>query len=521
MSQSGSLNNGSTNSILEFTGGTGTSGTFPVAPNAFGQISLSSTDGTVTIVGGVNSIDLSAASGVFTVTGNSGTATPVASNIDVITANATVQFVGSGDTITQDFGLNNLVLGSSLPALTTGDFSVGLGNEALASLTSGANNTAVGYQALTANQISNNNTAIGWKSLTAYTGTLGANTGVGLNSLLKLTTGSNNTCVGVSAGANILTGSDNTFIGNSSGISLNAAESSNIMIENDGTLGDNNTIRIGTQGAGASQQNKCFIAGIAGVSNSNATLVTQNSSTNQMGVLATANSSFPATNSTGTLAMRALSVVVQIFTADGTYTPTAGMLYCMIEVVGSGGGSGGCAATGAASSALSAGGGGGEYARGVFSAATIGASKAVTVGAAGTAGTAGNNAGGTGGTVNVTTLITAIGGGGGAGSGTTTAGVGVSNLGGIGGTGGTGGDFRAAGSPGGNALASFGNFGAAGYGGASFLGGGGQGRITVGAGIAGTAYGSGGGGTSAFNQVAQSGAAGAKGIVIITEYVIA
>jgi hypothetical protein len=242
---------------------------------------------------------------------------------------------------------------------------------------------------------------------------------------------------------------------------------------------------------------------------------------NVVGQLTTANSAFPATDSSGTLAMRALSVVVQIFTSTGTYTPTSGMQYCMIEVVGSGGGSGGCAITGAATSAVSAGGGGGEYARGVFSAATIGASKAVTVGNAGTAGTAGNNAGGTGGTVNVTTLITAIGGGGGAGSAATGAGAGNSNLGGIGGTGGTGGDFRAAGSPGGNGYSSFGLFGGAGYGGASFLGGGGQGRIAVAAGFAGTAYGSGGGGTSAFNQVAQAGAAGAKGIVIITEYVIA
>jgi len=69
MSQSGSLNNGSTNSILEFTGGTGTSGAFPVSPNGFGQISLSSTDGTVSIVGGVNSIDLSASSGLLNATG--------------------------------------------------------------------------------------------------------------------------------------------------------------------------------------------------------------------------------------------------------------------------------------------------------------------------------------------------------------------------------------------------------------------------------------------------------------------
>lgn len=69
MSQSGSLNNGSSSagSVLEFTGGTGTSGTFPVAPNGFGQVSLSSADGSLAIVGSANAIDFS--SGIYQVTG--------------------------------------------------------------------------------------------------------------------------------------------------------------------------------------------------------------------------------------------------------------------------------------------------------------------------------------------------------------------------------------------------------------------------------------------------------------------
>jgi len=71
MSQSGSLNNGSSSSggVLEFTGGTGTSGTFPVSPNGFGQVSLSSSNGTVSIVGSASSIDLSTSSGLLNATG--------------------------------------------------------------------------------------------------------------------------------------------------------------------------------------------------------------------------------------------------------------------------------------------------------------------------------------------------------------------------------------------------------------------------------------------------------------------
>jgi len=33
-------------------------------------------------------------------------------------------------------------------------------------------------------------------------------------------------------------------------------------------------------------------------------------------------------------------VHIQVFTSSGTYTPTSGMKYCTIEVVGGGGGSG-------------------------------------------------------------------------------------------------------------------------------------------------------------------------------------
>ena len=109
-------------------------------------------------------------------------------------------------------------------------------------------------------------------------------------------------------------------------------------------------------------------------------------------------------NNSGGSSGGTLSVVSQVFTGSGTYTPTTGMSYCIIECVGGGGGGGG-AAGGSGSAQVGGSGGGGGYARKYATAADIGASKAVTIGAAGAAGTAGNNAGGNGGDTSVGVLL--------------------------------------------------------------------------------------------------------------------
>lgn len=241
---------------------------------------------------------------------------------------------------------------------------------------------------------------------------------------------------------------------------------------------------------------------------------------NTIGQLTTANSALVATNSSGTLAMRLFSTVIQVFTGNGTYTPTSGMLYAIIEVQGSGGAGGGAATTTGVQISSGTGGGGGEYARGVFSAATVGASQAVTVGAGGTAGTAGNNPGNNGNTTSVGALITAAGGTGGPGGAATATG--YSNIGGAGGTGGSGGSFRVAGTPGGVALNAFGTINISGRGGSSFFGHGAIEKAPSGAGNTGQVYGSGGSG--ACNTISQgnvAGGVGAAGIVVITEFVIA
>ncbi len=240
--------------------------------------------------------------------------------------------------------------------------------------------------------------------------------------------------------------------------------------------------------------------------------------TSVIGQLTTANSSLAATNSSGTLAMRALSVVIQTFTASGTYTPTTGMLYCIVELVGSGGGGGGTAATGATTFAVAAGGGGGEYGIGVFSASTIGASQTVTIGAAGTAGAAGNNAGGAGNTTSLGSLLTAAGGSGGAGGG---AFAGATNKGPAGGTGGTGVSFHTPGGAGGTGFCNLtANIIVGGAGGTSRYSEGTQNAV-VETGIAATGKGGGGGGASqGANGGTLAGAAGTAGFVVVTEFVI-
>ncbi len=244
---------------------------------------------------------------------------------------------------------------------------------------------------------------------------------------------------------------------------------------------------------------------------------------NVVGQLTTANSSFPATNSSGTLAMRALSVVIQTFTTTGTYTPTSGMVYCQIECVGGGGAGGGAASTSGAQASSGGGGGGGEYTRAIFSAATIGGSKAVTIGAGGTG--ASGTTGGTGGTTSVgSTLISAIGGTGG--SAAAASATSVTSAGGAGGTGGTGGTVDIPGATGLYGYAAFGSWSAGGNGASSLFGSGAPGNTafsgTTSTGNAATVYGAGGSGCgSGTSQSAQTGGAGFKGIVVVTEYVIA
>jgi hypothetical protein len=230
------------------------------------------------------------------------------------------------------------------------------------------------------------------------------------------------------------------------------------------------------------------------------------------------NVTFPTSGTLATTTSNVDSGVIQVFAASGTYTPTAGMVYCQITCVGAGGGGGSSVGGGAATAAAGGGGGSGETRVGIFDAATIGASKAVTVGTGGIAGTAGGD-GGTGVTSSVGVLISSVGGSGGI-AGTSFSGNGISTLGGIGGTGGSGGDYSMAGTPGSpGVVAGSSAFALSGAGAVSSIGGGTIGVTTGNPGNTATNPGCGGSG-GASSTVSKDGGAGADGYVIVVEFIV-
>jgi hypothetical protein len=194
-----------------------------------------------------------------------------------------------------DTGSRNTLAGAlSGASLSSGNSNVLLGYAAGNSLTTHEHVTLVGSQA-GQNSVANDNTAVGYVSMfTATTGTLNSalgsnslfslttgddntaignyslnalttgdrNTSVGSNSLISATVGVNNIGIGANALFNLVDGNDNLAVGYLSGVNYTSTESSNICINNDGVIGDNNTIRIGTEGNGAGQQDTTFIAGI-------------------------------------------------------------------------------------------------------------------------------------------------------------------------------------------------------------------------------------------------------------------
>jgi hypothetical protein len=156
----------------------------------------------------------------------------------------------NGNRFISSYGLQNTFVGQS-----SGNFS----------LTSGVANgtTAVGYSSMIGLTTGDVNTSVGASSCGATTGS--ANCSVGYSSLHAVAAGSNNTAMGwFSLGST--TGSNNIGIGYNSGTQYTGTESSNILIGNTGTTSESNTIRIGTQGSSAGQQDACYIAGIVGSS---------------------------------------------------------------------------------------------------------------------------------------------------------------------------------------------------------------------------------------------------------------
>jgi hypothetical protein len=122
---------------------------------------------------------------------------------------------------------------------------------------------------------------------------------------------------------------------------------------------------------------------------------------------------------TATWGTVAAGASIQVFTASGTYTPTAGKTTFLAFVTGGGGGGGG----GSGGNEGGGGGGGGSGFR-LYTSAEMGSTAAITFGAGGAMGESNPTAGGAGGTSQVDPAgtgltLSAFGGGGGSGGGAT------------------------------------------------------------------------------------------------------
>jgi len=181
-------------------------------------------------------------------------------------------------------GIQNCGYGNgSLLALNIGSGNSAYGYFSSSGLTNGVNNVSIGYAAHSQGDGYDECIAIGTQALD---GTIGDNNiGIGSTAGNAALTSENSVFIGNGAGA--LTGGSNPIGSNSIGIGQGAlqagggdnnigigtfigtpfggTEANNILINHVGFAGDNNTLRIGTQGSGSNQVDTTFIAGIFGV----------------------------------------------------------------------------------------------------------------------------------------------------------------------------------------------------------------------------------------------------------------
>lgn len=211
----------------------------------------------------------------------------LANDLSTITLNVTDKssntILGLGAGNLSVSGENNAGFGSAvLAALLGGNDNAGVGASALTSLTSGSDNTAVGFYALGTSVSDSQNCAFGAGALSILNG------------------GNYNIGVGAGGLGQLATGSYNLALGNDAGNNYNSSETGNILLNNPGTVAESHVLRIGSgTGTSLQQLSSAFISGINGVTNTSAKLVTINSSTDQLGVVASVNNGLVVTNGSG------------------------------------------------------------------------------------------------------------------------------------------------------------------------------------------------------------------------------
>lgn len=228
-----------------------------------------------------------------------------------------------------------------------------------------------------------------------------------------------------------------------------------------------------------------------------------NSANNGLFVVTGAGSNYvEVTNASGVVeSNKTIGTGYIVKSGTSVWSKPTGLKYVTVELVGGGGGGG------AANSATGAGGGGGGaggYSKKLIQASSLSSSEYYIVGAGGASGTTGRITG-------FGSHLYATGGTGVSGTNTATGGAGGSGF---------NGDVNLVGAAGKNWGGDDTNTGTGGAGGDTILGYGGRGRSSNEAtnGVDGSNYGGGGGGTADTDSSAKTGGAGAKGIIILTEY---
>lgn len=310
----------------------GSVSTLTITPRGAGtqNMFLGQSAGNATL-SGINNVSYGAISSPALTSGTNNTSIGVSAGNKINSGGANV-FVGTfaGNSLTTSSNNVGVGYGALSTASTTGD-NTAVGVNALAQYT-GTASVAIGAAAVAAPCSANNITAVGWNALANVTGV--SNTALGQNALGQLTSGQANTSLGGSTGTGLLTGGFNIFVGFNAGLNYNGAETSNILLSNNGTVGESNKMRLGHQGTGNGDVNSTFIAGIVGVTVSNPVPVFINSSTGEMGVGPT--STFTWTDVSGaTQTLAAQNGYITDRGAGVTYTlPASGALGDTIKIVG-------------------------------------------------------------------------------------------------------------------------------------------------------------------------------------------
>jgi hypothetical protein len=224
-------------------------------------------------------------------------------------------------------------------------------------------------------------------------------------------------------GATLTAGSNSTLTVDGTVATLNAV----VLVKNQASAFQNGIYTVTTAGSGAAawvltratyfNQSTNMLAGSYTLVTGGATL-TGNSYVLQATIttVGTTSVNFNPFTTSGVVSFNSLTgsivtnQVVQPFTAGTgtyTYTPTSGMLHAVMECVGNGGGAGGAA--GSLSTTFAGGGGGsGSYSRKTVTAAQVGATATIVIGAIGNGGATGGNNGSSGGNITITSAASVL-----------------------------------------------------------------------------------------------------------------